>query len=124
MLSAKVTSSATRPRSAISASESALLRRVFRRTLRDHRARLGDEHAVAEPPFDDDVPPGLEEIGHGARVDDRNGRHTGAADVTHLEAEALRVRVPAHGPEDLPSELHLARVTGELTRANRRVPAA
>ena len=51
-----------------------LLRRVLRRALRDHRAGLGDERAVAELAVDDDVPADLEEVGDGARVPNGDGR--------------------------------------------------
>ena len=50
------------------------LRRVLRRALRDHRARLGDERALVKPTVDHDVPADLEEIGHGARIPNRDDR--------------------------------------------------
>ena len=44
----------------------ALLGRVLRGALRDHRTRLRDERAIAELPVNHDVTPDLEEIRDGA----------------------------------------------------------
>src|ERR671930_1424011 len=120
MLSPKVTSSATRPSSGISASASgaALLGCVLRRALRDHRAWLGDEHAVPEPAVHDDVPPSLEEIGNGARVGHRDGGRGVAVNVTESEAEAARMRVATHRADDLSGQLHLPRVPRKLAGKN------
>jgi hypothetical protein len=76
---------------------------------------LGDEDAVCVAAVDDDVPPGLEHVGHAAAIDDRHGVR--AADVTDPEVKpVLRVPVAAGVTNHPANERNGLRVTRELAR--------
>ena len=100
----------------------ALLRRVLRRALRDHRARVGDERALVKPAVDHDVPADLEEIRHGARIPNGDDRRRAVADVLQPEAKAPSVRVAAHRSNHDTGELNLTRSAGQLAGCERGIP--
>ena len=54
-------------------------------------------------PVDDDVAPDLEEIGHRARVEDRDALLVAALDVPEREAEAAGVRIAGRRPTTRPA---------------------
>ena len=91
----------------VSGGVAALLRRVLRRALRDHRARLGDECAAFEPPVDDDVAPDLEEIRNRARIADCDASSRRSADVLRARSGGrLHGRRRVTGPNDDAGQLH------------------
>src|SRR5918996_2067854 len=115
------------PRAATSAAlpssgTSVFLRLVLRRALRHERVLLRDEDAASELTPHVDVTADLEEVGHRARVDDRDGRRP--VDVAQREAQAVAACVSVDRPHDAAGEAHVTRVVGELARAQRRRRAA
>src|SRR5438552_11198860 len=115
----KARRSVARPSGAISASGLRGLRgRVLRGTLRHERARLRDEDAVAERPFEDDVTSDLEQVGDAAAIRDGNAGRRGPADVLEPEPEAaMRVGVALNRADDRADERDVSGVAGERTRA-------
>ncbi len=108
-----MTRSAARPSSGMGAplgGGAALLRRVLRRALRDHRPRLRDEDPAAKLAVDDDVTPDLEQVGNRSRVADGNGGRRLGADVFQPEPKTAGVRVAGDRSHDDTGELDGSRV--------------
>src|ERR671918_780276 len=105
-----------------SSGTSVFLRLVLRRALRHERVLLGDEDAASELAPHVDVAADLEEIWHGARVDDRHARCP--VDVAQGEAQAVAARVSVDRPHDAAGEAHVPGMVGELARSQRRRRAA
>jgi hypothetical protein len=95
---------------------------VLRRALRHQRVRHGDEDAVAQPPVDDHVAARLEEVRHGALVDDRDGGSP--LDVAKLEPKPGGMRVAGRRADDLAHQRNTPLMARELARPQRRRAAA
>ena len=64
---------------------------------------VGDEGAVLQRAVDDDVAPGREQVGHAARVDDRNGRTRRILDVTEPNRSPPACASPVGLPTTCPT---------------------